>query len=80
MTITIWLLTGAGVGFIASRIMKTKKDFLGYMLLGIIGGGVGGWVLNGLFKISFAGFLGSIITSVIGSIIVILIVRLIRKQ
>ena len=33
---------------------ENEKCFLGYMLIGIIGGVVGGWVLNGHFNMNSA--------------------------
>lgn len=65
-------------GFLASRLMgNSGNSLLGNILLGIIGGAVGSFVLN-LLNVGFVGdmwIVGTIIVGVIGGVIVIAIAR-----
>ena len=73
MHIVIALLIGAISGFIANMIMGNKTNLIRNIVVGIIGGFVGRFIFD-LFNISFAGYLGTIIVSIIGACILILIV------
>jgi len=44
MSILLWLLFGALVGWLAGIIMKTQSSLLGNIVFGIIGSIVGGYV------------------------------------
>ena len=78
MNIIISIVLGAISGWIASKIMDVEGSLLRNIILGIIGGFVGNFVLS-LFDITFAGYLGTIIVSVFGACLVILIVNKILK-
>lgn len=76
----VWILAGALAGWIASMIMKTNAQMgaLANIAAGIVGAFVGGWVI-GLFGITAPeGELNipSILTAVLGAVIVIWIVKL----
>lgn len=71
MNILGWLIIGALVGWVASKIWKkTSLGLLGYIIVGVLGSVVGGF-LFGLLGINFSGAIGSFITSVIGAIVVL---------
>lgn len=79
MNIIIFLVVGGISGWLAGVIMKGS----GYgviidIVLGIIGGIVGGHVL-GVLGITAGGLIGTIITCVLGAVIIIAILRLIKK-
>ncbi len=79
MHFLIFILIGAGAGWLASRIMRRKeKSFLRYLVLGIIGGVLGGW-LFGFLQLSTGGNLGEFVTAVVGSILAIWIADKIRS-
>ena len=69
---------GAVSGWIASFIMNTKGGLIRNIILGVIGGVVGGWVFS-LLNLSINGYLGIIITSVVGACLVVFIVNKIFK-
>lgn len=77
VNIIIYLAIGALVGWLAGRIMKTKTGIIGNILVGVIGGVIGGQLLGGLF--SFLGTFGGFITSVIGAILLLFVIKLIKK-
>jgi uncharacterized membrane protein YeaQ/YmgE (transglycosylase-associated protein family) len=74
--ILIWLATGALVGWLASKLFGMDKGLLGYIILGIIGGFVGGWLINDVLGLNFAGYLGTLLTAVIGSAVILIIAKL----
>ena len=58
--------------------MKSKRSLLRNIILGVVGGFVGGLVFD-LLGISFAGYLGTIVVSVVGACIVIFVVNKLFK-
>lgn len=74
VNLIIAILIGALSGWIASYIMKSKGGFIRNLILGVIGGFVGDLIFD-LLGISFAGYLGTIVVSVIGACIVIFLVN-----
>lgn len=81
--IITWIILGALAGWIGSKIMKTDEQQGGFanVVIGIIGAFLGGWL------ISFAGIdvatgsltWQSILTAILGSVVLIGILNLIRK-
>lgn len=76
-----WIIIGGLAGWIGSKIMGTDAQMgLGLnILVGIIGGFIGGWVLT-LFGISSGGWIWSFLTCLIGAIILLWIVGLVTKK
>ena len=72
------IIIGAIAGWLASIIMKTKGGLLRNIILGVIGGVVGSFVL-GLVGIRGSGFIGNILVSLAGAIIVVAIGKVILK-
>ena len=78
MNIVISLVIGAVSGWLASIIMGTKGGLIRNIILGLVGGFVGQFIFS-LLKISFAGYLGTIIVSVVGACLVVFIVNKLFK-
>ena len=78
MSIIISIILGAISGWLASIIMHTKGGLIRNIILGIVGGFVGNGIFD-LLHISLAGYLGTVIISVIGACIVVFIVNKIFK-
>lgn len=77
----IWfIIIGGLAGWIANELMKRgPKSILRNIVLGIVGGFVGGWVF-GLLRIDTSdGFIGSLVTALVGAIIVIWIADKLKK-
>lgn len=77
--IIVMLIVGAVAGFLASLVVGGSWSLLGFVVAGIIGGVVGGWLL-GVAKINLnlgSPIVNQIVTAAIGAIVVILIARLI---
>lgn len=81
MSILIWIIMGGIAGWLASIIMG-KDDRMGIwsnIIVGIIGAFIGGWALSlfGGDADVMTGFnLGSLLTALVGSIILLGILRL----
>lgn len=74
----IGIITGLLAGYIASLLQKgTGSGCLLNLLLGLIGGFVGGWLFS-LFGIQAYSWVGELVTSIIGAIIVLWIFAKIR--
>lgn len=75
-----FVIIGAIAGWLAGKIMKGGGfGLLMNMVLGIIGGVVGGWVFGVLGISTEGGHLGSLITSVVGAVLILFVARLIKK-
>ena len=78
-SLVIFLLTGRAAGWIASRILG-GKGMVRYLVVGVVGALVGGYVLRLTHtSLPLEGWLNDLVTAVIGSIIVIIIARIVAK-
>lgn len=79
MNFITWILVGLIAGWLAGQVMKGG----GYgvivdILLGIVGGFVGGCVFW-LLGLHAGGFIGSIVVSFVGAVILVWITRKLKK-
>ena len=76
----LWfLLIGIAAGWLAGQIMKGGGfGLVGDLIVGVIGALVGGF-LFGLFGLSADGRLGSLVTSTVGAIALIALLRVINR-
>lgn len=85
MNFIIWIVIGGVLGWIASMIMRTnaQQGLLLNVLVGIVGALLGGWLLAPLFgtgTINQSDFsVGSLVVSLLGSVILLAIVNLFRR-
>ncbi|HJW90222.1 MAG TPA: GlsB/YeaQ/YmgE family stress response membrane protein [Anaerolineales bacterium] len=85
MNIIIYLIAGAIVGYIASRIMGTnsQQGLLLDIVVGVVGAFVAGWFLSPLFgvgTINQAITLPTMLVTLGGAILLLFVVRLIRRR
>ncbi|MBQ4497754.1 MAG: GlsB/YeaQ/YmgE family stress response membrane protein [Spirochaetaceae bacterium] len=78
LSIVLTILIGALVGWLAGMFMKSKHGFWMNCLLGIVGAALGGWCAN-LLHIG-GGLIVQLIISVLGTCLLIFIVRLIMGK
>jgi uncharacterized membrane protein YeaQ/YmgE (transglycosylase-associated protein family) len=79
MSFLWFLILGALAGWIAGEIMKGRGfGLLGNIVVGIIGALIGGFLFRTL-GVSPNNFLGSLITAVVGAVILLLIVGGLRR-
>lgn len=79
MNIIIWIVVGVIAGWLTGLVMKGRGyGLLGDLVIGLIGGLVGGW-LFGFMGLSASGWLGQILVSFVGGVVLVAIVRLLRR-
>ncbi len=75
-----YLLIGLVAGYIANLIIKgSGSGLIINLLVGILGGLLGGWLFS-LFGLIPVGTFGSLITSIIGAIVLLWIAAIIRPK
>jgi len=79
----IVIIVGAIIGWIASAIMHAEEGLIAYILIGIVGSLLGKWIFQDLLGIGSAAAAGTfsfwgILWGVVGSVILIAILRAIR--
>lgn len=86
MNLIIWLIAGAVIGWLASRLMGTdgQQGLLLDIVVGVIGAVIAGWFLTPLFGISTinqANFsLPALLVSLVGAIVLLAVIRLVRGR
>lgn len=82
MSIVLWIVFGAIVGWLASIIMKTngQQSLLLDIVVGIVGAVLGGWIMTALGQPSSGGFnFYSFVVALIGAVVLLAIVKAIRR-
>lgn len=82
MGILLWILFGALAGWIASMIMGTnaQQGAIANIVIGIIGAVIGGFVMSFFGGSAASGFnLYSLLVAVLGSVILIWVIRVLRR-
>lgn len=83
LTIVGWIIIGLLAGALAGFFVPGRERYgcLGTMLIGIGGGLLGGFLwVNVLNQGQTSGWLGALVVATLGSIIVLLILRAIRRN
>jgi uncharacterized membrane protein YeaQ/YmgE (transglycosylase-associated protein family) len=79
MDLILWLIIGAVAGWLAGNIMKGKGFGLaGNVVVGVIGSLLGGFLLGGL--LSSLGIVGSLLTALIGAVILLYVADWLAKR
>ncbi|WP_101926275.1 MULTISPECIES: GlsB/YeaQ/YmgE family stress response membrane protein [Luteimonas] len=81
MNFIIYIIVGGIAGWLASILMRTngQQGILLNIVVGIIGGFIGGWLLPMVGLSIGGGWVGFLITALIGAIILLAIVNLFRR-
>ena len=75
-----YILIGLAAGYVASLIVKgSGSGMLLNLVIGMVGGVLGGWLFR-LMGIAITNMLGSLLTSVFGAIVLLLIVGLFTRR
>ena len=79
MGIIASLIIGAIAGWLGGLIYKgSGLGLFGNIIVGILGGGVGSWLLGSVLHISLGdGWIGSIITGAIGAVVVLFLLNIV---
>jgi uncharacterized membrane protein YeaQ/YmgE (transglycosylase-associated protein family) len=74
------ILIGILAGFLAGKLMQGRGfGLLVDLLLGIVGSFIGSWVFARLGIATTGGFIGQLLVSLVGALLLLFIVRLIRR-
>jgi uncharacterized membrane protein YeaQ/YmgE (transglycosylase-associated protein family) len=81
MSFLAWIVLGLLAGFIGSKIVNRRGEgVILDVLLGVVGAVVGGWLFNKFGEAGVTGLnLYSLLVSVIGAVIVLLVYHAIRR-
>jgi uncharacterized membrane protein YeaQ/YmgE (transglycosylase-associated protein family) len=80
MDILTWLIVGLVAGVLASFVVGGGYGLLGDIVVGIVGAFLGGWIFGKMgWHTPFPGLAGTIFVAFIGSIVLLLLLRLIRR-
>jgi len=75
-----WIIIGALAGWIAGLLVKGRGfGFFVDIIVGIVGAFIGGWLAEKLGIAVSGGWISTIITAVIGAVILLFIIKLFRR-
>lgn len=79
MSLLSYIIIGLLAGWIASHLMEGRGyGLLGDIVIGIIGAFLGGYIFAWL-GIAAGGFIGNLVVSAIGAIVLLFLVNLLRR-
>lgn len=82
--VIVWVIIGGIAGWLASIVMKTNRSqgLLMDIVVGIVGGLIGGWVLTAIgVDSAVTGLnLGSLLTALVGAVILLALLRVLRRN
>lgn len=83
MNIIVWLIFGALVGWIASKIMNTDSEqgAVANIVVGVIGAMIGGFVMQSFGNSGVTGFnLSSLLVALLGAVMLLGVYKVIAKS
>lgn len=79
MSVILWLIIGALAGWIAGNLMRGGGfGLLGNIGVGVVGAVIGGWIFRA-WGVAPGGFVGSLVTAVIGACVLLFLVSLVKR-
>ena len=80
MSFIYFIIIGGIAGWLAGKIMKGGGfGLVMNIVLGIIGAMVGGWIFSFLGLSVDEGVIGSLVTALVGAVLILYVARLIKK-
>ncbi|MFP5447691.1 MAG: GlsB/YeaQ/YmgE family stress response membrane protein [Alphaproteobacteria bacterium] len=73
------IIIGIFAGWIAEKIMKRDHGLFTNLVVGLVGALIGGFIANAI-DLPIDGFIGSLIVSTVGAILLLAILGLIRRK
>jgi len=73
------IVIGILAGWIAEQVMKKKHGLLTNLVVGLVGSLIGAFLAN-LLGFAWAGWLGSLVVSTIGAIVLLFLLGLVRRR
>jgi len=81
MNIILWLVAGGLIGWAASAIMRTRESIALNVVVGIVGAALTGWAFSplvGVSTITQSNFSASLLTSLLGAVLLLLVGKWVR--
>jgi uncharacterized membrane protein YeaQ/YmgE (transglycosylase-associated protein family) len=79
MSLIAFLIVGVAAGWIAGNLMKGRGfGLLGNMVVGVAGAFLGGFLFR-LLGLGVTNIIGSLITAVVGAVVLLLAISMIKK-
>lgn len=73
------IIIGILAGWIAEKIMKRNHGLVVNLVVGLVGALLGGFLANAL-GINFGGFLGSLLISTVGAVLLLALLGVLRRR
>ncbi len=73
------IIIGILAGWIAEKVLKRDHGLFTNLIVGLVGALIGGFIANSI-NFPFSGFIGSLIVSTLGAILLLVILGLIRRK
>jgi uncharacterized membrane protein YeaQ/YmgE (transglycosylase-associated protein family) len=78
--LVVWIIVGGIAGIIASTLIRgIKVDLIGAIIVGILGAFIGGWLFDFFGVAVGSGLVSDVLTAVIGSVVLLLLLRSLRR-
>jgi uncharacterized membrane protein YeaQ/YmgE (transglycosylase-associated protein family) len=78
--IIVRLVVGAIAGVLADFLIKgIEVNFLFKVNIGVIGGYIGGWLFS-LLNVSSSGWIGNVLASLVGALILLIVLRAFKHK
>jgi uncharacterized membrane protein YeaQ/YmgE (transglycosylase-associated protein family) len=78
--VVTWVVVGALAGFVAGMFVRgAKTGLLGTIAIGMLGALVGGWLFQTLHFHIGTGLINDIVAAIVGSVLLLLLLRLVRR-
>jgi len=73
------IIIGIFAGWLAEKIMKRNHGLLTNLIVGLVGALLGAFIAN-LLHIDFGGWIGSLIISTIGAVLLLFLLGLVKRR
>jgi uncharacterized membrane protein YeaQ/YmgE (transglycosylase-associated protein family) len=73
------IIIGILAGWIAEKVLKRNHGLLTNLIVGVVGAFLGGFIADTL-DIGFGGFIGSLVVSTLGAILLLILLGLVRRR
>lgn len=79
--IVLWIIVGGIAGLLADALVKGYRvGLVGAIVVGILGGLIGGWLFRQLHISLGSGLISEVLTSFVGAVILLLVLRVLRRM
>ena len=78
--VVVWIVIGGIAGILADWLVGgIRAGLIGAIIVGILGAFIGGWLFGVLHISAGSGFVGEVITALVGAVVLLLLLRGLRR-